>query len=98
MNFNRSTKTPSPLEIANIVCRGGTEDWRKLYRELKESPSLRETALKALSVADTEAFPGCVILFQDAIHRMNADDEKSCLPGRSQHVAVSGISSPVIVR
>jgi len=26
MDFDRSTKCPSPLAVANIVCRGGTED------------------------------------------------------------------------
>ena len=74
MDFDRSTKHPSPLAVANIVCRGGTEDWRKLYRYLKENPSFRPTALKALAVADNEGFPGCVILFQDAIRRMDEDD------------------------
>ena len=71
-DFNRSTNGPSSLAVANIVCRGGTNDWRKLYRELKESPEFRQSALKALAVADTEAFPGCVLLFEDAIHKMNA--------------------------
>lgn len=71
-DFNRSTNGPSSLAVANIVCRGGTNDWRKLYRELKENPAFRQSALKALAVADTEAFPGCVLLFQAAIQKMNA--------------------------
>ena len=74
MDFNRSTDIPTPLAIGNIVCRGGTADWRKLYRELKDNPSMRPMALRMLDCADTEAFPGCVLLFQEAIRNMDAAD------------------------
>lgn len=77
MDFDRSTKKPSPLAVANIVCRGGTADWRRLYRYLKENPAFRPTALKAIAVADSEGFPGCVILFQEAIRQMDEDDRKA---------------------
>ncbi len=31
MNPSRSTETPTALDWLNIVQRGGTEDWKRLY-------------------------------------------------------------------
>lgn len=89
MDFNRSTTGASLLAIANIVCRGGTRDWRELYRELDTKPEMRPLAEKALLVADTEAFPGSIILFQEAIESMNAADARDNLPGRAPQVGSS---------
>ncbi len=36
MNFDRSTQVPSPLRWLNVVERGGTEDWRDLYRRCRD--------------------------------------------------------------
>lgn len=79
MNFNRSTNTLTPLAIANVVCRGGTADWRRLYGDLKENPALRPVALRALAVADTEAALGSILLFREAIEDMNRASSR-CLP------------------
>lgn len=78
MNFDRSTNTPTALAIANVVCRGGTSDWRRLYRDLKEKPALRSVALRALTVADTEAALGSILLFREAIRDM---DDAPLAPG-----------------
>lgn len=32
MNPSRSTNTPTPLDWLNIIQRGGTEDWKRLYQ------------------------------------------------------------------
>ena len=79
MNFDRSTNTPTALAIANVVCRGGTSDWRRLYQSLKENPPLRSVALRALAVADAEAALGSILLFREAIKEMD-DAPLHCLP------------------
>lgn len=36
MNFDRSTTAASPLRWLNVIQRGGTDDWRDLYRRCRE--------------------------------------------------------------
>ena len=84
MNPNRSTSSPSPLSIANIVCRGGTADWQELYRALSKDPEMRVVASRILLTADTEAAQGAIKLFRNALDDMNCE-----LEGR-------GASTPII--
>jgi len=75
MNPNRSTSSPSPLSIANIVCRGGTAEWQALYRALSKDPEMRAVAARVLLTADIEAAQGAVTLFTNAIEDMNGEIE-----------------------
>ena len=44
MNPARSTNTASPLDWLNIIQRGGTEDWKHLYRLCRNVAVAREVA------------------------------------------------------
>ncbi len=44
MNPERSTETTSPLSWLNIIQRGGTEDWRRLYHLCQDPRMAREVA------------------------------------------------------
>lgn len=44
MNPTRSTDTASPLDWLNIIQRGGTEDWKYLYRLCRDVAVAREVA------------------------------------------------------
>ncbi len=44
MNPSRSTNAPTPLDWLNIVQRGGTEDWKRLYQLCRDVAVARQVA------------------------------------------------------
>jgi hypothetical protein len=44
MNPSRSTDTPSALDWLDVIQRGGTEDWKRLYRLCHDPAVAREVA------------------------------------------------------
>lgn len=44
MNPTRSTRVPTPLDWLNIIQRGGTADWRELYRLCQDAAVARQVA------------------------------------------------------
>ena len=44
MNPSRSTNTQTPLDWLNLVQRGGTEDWKRLYALCHDRRIARELA------------------------------------------------------
>lgn len=44
MNPSRSTKTATPLDWLNIIQRGGTEDWKRLYQLCRDETVARRVA------------------------------------------------------
>ncbi len=55
MNSGRSTKTPTPLDWLDIVQRGGTEDWKQLYRLCHDIAVARQLA-QLLPCCDPDLF------------------------------------------
>lgn len=60
MDFARSLTEKSPpdrltlMELANIIGRGGTADWRALYRRALRSEFLRQRIRDCLPMVDPE--------------------------------------------
>jgi hypothetical protein len=60
MDFARQFTSPSPAngltltELANIIGRGGTEDWRELYARALHSQRLRQKIRACLPLVDPE--------------------------------------------
>jgi hypothetical protein len=44
MNWSRSTDRPTALDWLNIIQRGGTEDWKRLYALCHDPNTAREVA------------------------------------------------------
>jgi hypothetical protein len=44
MDPSRSTQVPTPLDWLNIIQRGGTEDWRRLYQLCQDAAVARQVA------------------------------------------------------
>ncbi len=44
MNPTRSTDTPTPLDWLNIIQRGGTQDWARLYERCRDATFARRVA------------------------------------------------------
>jgi hypothetical protein len=44
MNPSRSTNIPTPLDWLNIIQRGGTEDWKRLYQLCHDENVARQVA------------------------------------------------------
>jgi hypothetical protein len=44
MNPSRSTHGPTPLDWLNLIQRGGTEDWRRLYELCQDAAVARQVA------------------------------------------------------
>lgn len=44
MNPSRSTNTATPLDWLNIIQRGGTEDWKRLYQLCRDAAVARQVA------------------------------------------------------
>jgi hypothetical protein len=58
MNFDRSTEGMSPLHWLNVIQRGGTDDWRRLYRRCRERDFASEV-VTLLRRPDPDALPAC---------------------------------------
>lgn len=63
MDFSRSTTKPTGMDLLNIVQRGGTNDWRNLYRQMREDPSLAEEVRRLLPLVDPDC-RGFAVLFE----------------------------------
>lgn len=44
MNPSRSTNTTTPLDWLNIIQRGGTDDWKRLYHLCRDEAVARQVA------------------------------------------------------
>ena len=44
MNPSRSTDTATPLDWLNIIQRGGTEEWKRLYQLCRDADVARQVA------------------------------------------------------
>jgi hypothetical protein len=53
MNPNRSTKSFTPLTFLNLIQRGGTEDWKRLYR-LCQDPGIAKQVAAVLPQRDPD--------------------------------------------
>jgi hypothetical protein len=53
MNPNRSTEGFTPLTFLNLIQRGGTEDWKRLYR-LCQDPGIAKQVAAMLSMRDPD--------------------------------------------
>lgn len=56
MNFDRSTTVASPLRWLNVIARGGTDDWRDLYRRCRERGFATHVAA-LLRMSDPDSLP-----------------------------------------
>ena len=56
MNPQRSTQVFSPLNWLNIIQRGGTEDWKQLYRECRD-PKVARAVAAVLPWCDPDLLP-----------------------------------------
>jgi hypothetical protein len=56
MNPSRSTGAPSSLDWLNLIQRGGTEDWKRLYRLCRDVAVAREVAA-VLRLRDPDLLP-----------------------------------------
>lgn len=54
MKRMRATTTPSLLDHVDVLGRGGTEDWKRLYAEAKHDPEVRRQIRLALEFVDPE--------------------------------------------
>ena len=54
MKLMRSTTVPSFLDYVDVLNRGGTEEWKRLYVEAKADPEVRRTIEDALAFVDPE--------------------------------------------
>ena len=60
MNPNRSTKSFSPLSWLNLIQRGGTEDWKRLYRQCHD-PEVAAQVAAVLPLRDPDLFPAAAL-------------------------------------
>lgn len=51
------------MDLLNVVQRGGTKDWRNLYRQMREDPCLVDEVLRLLPLVDPDC-QGSAILFE----------------------------------
>jgi hypothetical protein len=56
VNPSRSTNVPTPLDWLNIIQRGGTEDWRRLYQLCRDASTARQVA-DILRLRDPDLLP-----------------------------------------
>lgn len=56
MNFDRSTSSPTPLRWLNVIERGGTDDWRDLYRRCRDRKFAGQVAA-LLALSDPDMLP-----------------------------------------
>ncbi|MBA2671317.1 MAG: hypothetical protein H0U67_13160 [Gemmatimonadetes bacterium] len=54
MKRMRATTTPGLLDHVDVLGRGGTEDWKRLYAEAKHDPEVRRQIRLALEFVDPE--------------------------------------------
>jgi len=67
VNFDRSTTVASPLRWLNVIARGGTDDWRDLYRRCREREFASHVAT-LLRSSDPDSLPSArlwAFLLQD---------------------------------
>lgn len=60
MNPDRSTNGFTPLTYLNLMQRGGTEDWIRLYR-LCHDPGIAKQAACMLSLRDPDLMPSAQV-------------------------------------
>ncbi len=60
MNPNRSTDGFTPLTYLNWIQRGGTEDWKRLYR-LCHDPSVARAVAAILPQRDPDLLPSALL-------------------------------------
>jgi hypothetical protein len=60
MNFERNTDAVTPLSWLNIIQRGGTEDWRRLYR-LCHNPTIARQVAALLPLRDPDLLPSALL-------------------------------------
>jgi hypothetical protein len=58
MNFDRSTEGESPLRWLNVIQRGGTDDWRRLYGRCRERQFAGQI-VTLLRRPDPDSLPAC---------------------------------------
>jgi hypothetical protein len=56
MDPNRSTVTPSALGWLNVIQRGGTADWKRLYEQCRDPAQARAVA-QTLAWRDPDLMP-----------------------------------------
>lgn len=69
MNPNRSTDGFTPLAYLNWIERGGTEDWRRLYR-LCHDGAVAQTVAALLPTGDPDMLP-CLSLWKFLIEDLH---------------------------
>ncbi|MBI4660444.1 MAG: hypothetical protein HY735_16530 [Verrucomicrobia bacterium] len=60
MNPDRSTEGFTPLTYLNLIQRGGTEDWKRLYR-LCHDPGIARQVASMLAMRDPDLMPSARI-------------------------------------
>jgi len=85
MNFDRSTEGESPLHWLNIILRGGTGDWRRLYQCCREREFARQV-VTLLNRPDPDSLPTCRLwlwLLEDLHPGLSLpDDRKATMNAR----------------
>jgi hypothetical protein len=88
MNFDRSTEGESPLRWLNVIQRGGTDDWRRLYRRCRDREFAHEIAT-LLGRPDPDSLPASRLwlrLLEDLHPGLPSDDQ----PGGSSPAVDDG--------
>lgn len=94
MNFDRSTEGGSPLRWLNVVQRGGTGDWRRLYRLCRQRDFARQVAA-LLRHSDPDSLPACRLwlrLLEDLHPGVSQADES-----RTAAASLAVGNSPAVV-
>ena len=71
MNPDRSTTRPTALSLLNIVQRGSTEQWQRLYEQCHDPAVARQLA-GVLSMRDPDLMPSAR-LWQFLLHDLHPD-------------------------
>jgi uncharacterized protein (DUF2336 family) len=58
MRHSRITTTPGFLDLVDVLGRGGTEEWRALYRRAQMDVAVRDQIRAALPLVDPEIGSG----------------------------------------
>lgn len=75
MDANRSTTTPTREALTNLLSRGGTVDWKRLYAQARSDGRFREELRRRLATVDTEVSEGAPGLWSALLGRMDGSTQ-----------------------
>jgi hypothetical protein len=88
MHVQRVAASPSFQDLVDCLGRGGTDDWRALYRQACGDPSLRLDIREALRIVDPD-LGAARELWQFLLEQMERDiDPQVHATGRLRHTRV----------